>query len=85
MSAEFAHGKVDPHDAGKMGGQTGGTGNSDTDGVSSGNSNQGSAKGGSYLSIYMLHLQVAYMPLQNSPMERLTQSRLAEREVKLPE
>ncbi|KAL5119406.1 hypothetical protein ACEQ8H_002675 [Pleosporales sp. CAS-2024a] len=40
-TGEFAQGKVDPHEAGKLGGQTSGSGSDDT---SSGNSG-GSAKG----------------------------------------
>ncbi|KAK5047710.1 hypothetical protein LTR84_006375 [Exophiala bonariae] len=43
-TGEFAHGKVDPHEAGKQGGQTGGTSDSSSGGSSD---NQGAAhKGG---------------------------------------
>ena len=45
-TGQFAQGKVDPHEAGKAGGQTSGTGvNDDYEGSSSGNSG-GSGKGG---------------------------------------
>jgi len=45
-TGEFAYGKVDPHEAGKLGGQSsGGNGSSPESEASSGTSNQGSAKG----------------------------------------
>ncbi|EXJ92633.1 hypothetical protein A1O3_01185 [Capronia epimyces CBS 606.96] len=48
-TGEFAHGKVDPHEAGKQGGQTGGTssgsgsGDSGSGGGSGSGNNQGAA------------------------------------------
>ncbi|KAK9781670.1 hypothetical protein AB5N19_06102 [Seiridium cardinale] len=45
-TGEFAHGKVDPHDAGKKGGHTGGVGSSENDTVSSGGDYKPTEHGG---------------------------------------
>jgi hypothetical protein len=45
-TAEFAQGKVDPHEAGKEGGKTSGSGGASTSGSGSGSG--GSAKGGEF-------------------------------------
>ncbi|KAH7041619.1 uncharacterized protein B0I36DRAFT_313120 [Microdochium trichocladiopsis] len=44
-TGEFAHGKVDPHEAGKEGGRTSGVGSSDDSGNSGSGNSGGSAKG----------------------------------------
>lgn len=48
-TGEFAQGQVDPHEAGKAGGQTSGTtGSTGSTGTSTGSSSGGSAKGGMF-------------------------------------
>ncbi len=44
--AEFAHGKVDPHEAGKQGGQTSGSGSSGSTGSSGGENYKPTEHGG---------------------------------------